>query len=79
LLGGGGIGSLGTNGVGGSGLLGLGGSAYNTLFGNNGLNNPFVSSADYMSNIGATSSGMFDQAMSSSDYLNNLYGDLGIF
>ena len=79
LLGGGGLGSLGTSGSSGSGLLGLGGSAYNSLFGNNGLNNPFLSSADYMNNIGATSSGMFDQAMSSNDYLNNLYGDLGIF
>jgi hypothetical protein len=79
LLGGGGVGSLGTNGVGGSGLLGLGGSAYNTFFGNSGLNNPFVNSTDYMSNIGATGSGMFDQAMSSSDYLEELYGNLGIF
>ena len=51
LLGGGGIGGL-TN-------LGIG--AYNglgNLFGNNGLNNPFVSSTDYMNNIGATSSGL---------------------
>lgn len=72
------IGSTGTGGSGGSGLLGLGSSALN-LFGNNGLNNPFVSSADYMNNIGATSSGMFDTAMSSNDYLTNLYGDLGIF
>jgi hypothetical protein len=72
LLGGGGIG----------GLLGLGSQAasgLSGLFGNNGLNNPFVSSTDYMSNIGATGSGMFDQAMSSNDYLTNLYGDLGIF
>jgi hypothetical protein len=73
------IGSTGTGGTGGSGLLGLGSSAYNTLFGNSGLNNPFVSSADYMNNIGATSSGMFDQAMSSNDYLTSLYGDIGIF
>jgi hypothetical protein len=79
LLGGGGIGSLGTNGTGGSGLLGLGGSAYNSLFGNNGLNNPFVSSTDYMNNIGATSSGAFDPSMASNDYLSNLYGDFGIF
>jgi hypothetical protein len=79
LLGGGGIGSLGSAGKAGSGLLGLGGSAYNTFFGNNGLNNPFINSADYMNNIGATGSGMFDQAMSSNDYLSNLYGDLGIF
>jgi hypothetical protein len=79
LLGGGGIGSLGTGGTGGTGLLGLGGSAYNTLFGNSGLNNPFLSTSGYMNNIGATSSGAFDPAMSSSDYLNNLYGDLGIF
>jgi len=79
LLGGGGIGSLGTNGTGGSGLLGLGGSAYNSLFGNNGLNNPFTSSTDYMNNIGATSSGAFDPALSNSSYLENLYGNLGIF
>jgi hypothetical protein len=79
LLGSGGLGNLGTGGVGGSGLLGLGQSAYNTLFGNNGLNNPFTSSADYMNNIGAYGSGLGDQAMSSSDYLSNLYGDLGIF
>lgn len=49
-----------------SGLAGLGSSALTGLsglanmFGNNGLNNPFVSSSDYMSNIGATSSGAFD-------------------
>jgi hypothetical protein len=79
LLGSGGIGSLGTNGTGGSGLLGLGGSAYNSLFGNNGLNNPFTSSTDYMNNIGATSSGAFDPALSNSSYLENLYGNLGIF
>tara|TARA_R110000772_G_scaffold84790_1_gene178696 strand:+ start:3032 stop:4186 length:1155 start_codon:yes stop_codon:yes gene_type:complete len=79
LLGSGGLGSLGTGGTGGSGLLGLGGSAYNTLFGNSGLNNPFVNSADYMNNIGAYGSEMFDPAMSSNEYLTNLYGDIGIF
>jgi hypothetical protein len=79
LLGGGGIGSLGNATTAGTGLLGLGGSAYNTLFGNSGLNNPFLSTSGYMNNIGATSSGAFDPAMSNSDYLNNLYGDLGIF
>jgi hypothetical protein len=82
ILGAGGIGnvlgSTGTGGTGGSGLLGLGNSALN-IFGNNGLNNPFVSSTDYMNNIGATGSGMFDQALSSNDYLENLYGNLGIF
>ena len=67
------IGSTGSGGVGGSGLLGLGNSALN-FFGNSGINNPFVSSSDYMNNIGAASSGMFDQGLSSSDYLNNLYG-----
>jgi hypothetical protein len=78
LLGSGGLGGL-TSGIGqgASGLYGLGKSAYD--FFNTGLNNPFVSSQDYMNNIGATGSGMFDQAMSSNDYLNNLYGDLGIF
>jgi hypothetical protein len=81
LLGGGGIGSLGTNGTGGTGLLGLGGSAYNALTGNNGMNllNNSTNSIDYMNNIGATPSSMYDQAMSSNDYLNNLYGNLGIF
>jgi len=53
LLGSGGLGGL-ASGLG-SGLTGLAG-----MFGNNGLNNPFVSSADYMKNIGATSSGAFD-------------------
>jgi hypothetical protein len=67
------IGSTGTGGTGGSGLLGLGSSALN-FFGNSGINNPFVSSTDYMNNIGAISSGMFDQSMSSADYLNDLYG-----
>lgn len=67
LLGAGGIGGL-ASGIG-SGLTGLAG-----LFGNNGLNNPFTSSTDYMNNIGATSSGAFDPTMSSADYLNNLYG-----
>ena len=52
---------LGTAGILGSGGLsglasGIGG-AYNGIFGNNGLNNPFVSSSDYMNNIGAVSSG----------------------
>jgi hypothetical protein len=36
------------------------------------------SSVDYMNSIGATGSGLYDQAMSSSDYLTNLYG-LDIF
>jgi hypothetical protein len=67
------IGSTGTGGTGGSGLLGLGSSALN-FFGNSGINNPFVSSTDYMNNIGAVGSGMFDQSMSSADYLNDLYG-----
>lgn len=72
------IGSTGSGGSGASGLLGLGSSALN-FFGNNGLNNPFVSSSDYLTNIGATSSGMFDQSLSGSDYLEDLYGNLGIF
>ena len=67
ILGAGGVGNLGQSILGGAttlgGLLGLGGQ----------------SSADYMNSIGATSSGMFDQSMSNTDYLNNLYGDLGIF
>jgi hypothetical protein len=67
------IGSTGSGGTGASGLLGLGSNVAN-FFGNSGINNPFVSSTDYMNNIGATSSGMFDQGLSSSDYLNNLYG-----
>lgn len=78
-----GLGSAALLGSGGlSGLTGLGASGISglsNLFGNNGLNNPFTSSTDYMSNIGATGSGMFNQSMSSNDYLNNLYGDLGIF
>jgi hypothetical protein len=82
LLGAGGVGNLigntGLNGGTASGLLGIGGSAYN-MFGNNGLNNPFVSSTDYMNNIGATGSGAFDPALSNSSYLENLYGNLGIF
>ena len=72
LLGGGGVGGL-ASGIG-SGLTGLA-----NLFGNNGLNNPLVSSTDYMNNIGAVSSGAFDPAMSSADYLNNLPGLSGIF
>ena len=79
LLGSGGIGSLGNATTAGTGLLGLGSSAYNTLFGNNGLNNPCVSAQGYMNNIGATSSGAFDPALSDTSYLQNLYGDLGIF
>jgi len=72
LLGGGGVGGL-ASGIG-NGLTGLA-----NLFGNNGLNNPLVSSTDYMNNIGAVSSGAFDPAMSSADYLNNLPGLSGIF
>jgi len=56
LLGSGGVGGL-VSGIG-SGLSGLAGLG--SMFGNNGLNNPFVSSTDYMNNIGATSSGAFD-------------------
>jgi hypothetical protein len=56
-----------------SGLTGL-----SNLFGNNGLNNPFVNSQGYMNNIGATSSGAYNPALSSSDYLTNQYG-LNIF
>lgn len=59
-----GLGSALISGSGGlGGLMGLGSSAVgglSNLFGNNGLNNPFTSSSDYMSNIGATSSGAFD-------------------
>jgi hypothetical protein len=74
LLGGGGIG----------GLLGLGSQAAGGLAGGlsdffgTGVTNPFVSSQGVMNNIGATSSGMFDQSLSNSNYLNNLYG-LDIF
>jgi hypothetical protein len=82
ILGAGGVGNLiGSTGSGGknaSGLLGIGSNIAN-FFGNSGINNPFVSSQDYMNNIGAVSSGMFDQSMSSADYLNNLYGGLDIF
>jgi hypothetical protein len=76
LLGGGGIGSLGSAGKSGSGLLGLGQSAYNGLFGNSGMDllNNSTSSIDYMNKIGAYGSGMFDQSLSSADYLNDLYG-----
>lgn len=56
ISGSGGLGGLAS--LGGSALSGL--SGLGSLFGNNGLNNPFVSSSDYMSNIGATSSGAFD-------------------
>ena len=81
LLGSGGLGKLGSSGSSGSGLLGLGQSAYNTIFGNGGMDllNNSSSIQDYMNSIGAYGSGLGDQAMSSSDYLNSLYGDLGIF
>jgi len=81
LLGSGGLGKLGTSGVGGSGLLGLGNSIYQGLFGDNGMSllNNATSAQDYMNTIGAYGSGLGDQAMSSSEYLQNLYGDLGIF
>jgi len=78
LLGGGGLSGLlglGSNAAG--GLSGLG-SSFNDFFGT-GVTNPFASSQDVMNNIGATGSGLFDQSMSSNDYLTNLYGDLGIF
>jgi hypothetical protein len=64
LLGGGGIG----------GLASLGQQGYNWLTGLGG-----GSSADYMNSIGAVSSGAFDPAMQSADYLNNLYGGLDLF
>lgn len=56
LIGGGGLAGLGS--LAGNAIGGLSGLA--NLFGNNGLNNPFTSSSDYMNNIGATSSGAFD-------------------
>jgi len=81
LLGSGGLGSLGTSGTGGSGLLGLGNSAYNALFGNSGMGllNNSANIQDYMNSIGAYGGGLGDQAMSTNDYLSNLYGDIGIF
>jgi len=81
LLGSGGLGSLGTGSSSGTGLLGLGNSAYNALFGNNGMSllNNATSSQDYLNSIGAYGSGLADQAMSTNDYLENLYGNLGIF
>jgi hypothetical protein len=66
ILGAGGVGNLGTSILNGATTLG-------------GLLGLGQTSADYMNSIGATGSGMYDQAMSSNDYLNNLYGDLGIF
>jgi hypothetical protein len=70
---------MGTGGLAGLGNLASSGlSGLSNFFGNNGLNNPFVSSSDYLSNIGATSSGAFDPALSGSDYLANQYG-LDIF
>lgn len=66
ILGAGGVGNLGQSILGGATTLG-------------GLLGLGQTSADYMNSIGATSSGMFDQAMSSNDYLNNLYDGLGIF
>lgn len=69
LFGLGGAALLGSGGIG--GLLGLGSQGIDWLsnFGN----------TDYLTSIGATSSGMYDPAMSTNDYLENLYGNLGIF
>jgi hypothetical protein len=66
ILGAGGLGNLGSSILGGATTLG-------------GLLGLGQTSQDFMNSIGATSSGMFDQSMSTNDYLNNLYGDLGIF
>lgn len=61
----------------GAGLTGLGVYGLGKQSGWWGGSSP-ASSADYMTSIGATSSGAFDPAMSSSDYLTNQYG-LDIF
>ena len=66
ILGAGGLGNLGSSILGGATTLG-------------GLLGLGQTSQDFMNSIGATSSGMFDQSMSTNDYLNSLYGDLGIF
>jgi len=66
ILGSGGIGNLGQSILGGATTLG-------------GLLGLGETSQDFMNSIGATGSGMFDQSMSTNDYLNSLYGDLGIF
>jgi hypothetical protein len=70
LIGSGGIGNLGKTA---GGLVDLGKSAYGGLTSLYNYFNP-QSSADYMQSIGAYGGGAFDPAMSSSDYLSNLYG-----
>ena len=73
--------TAGLYGLGSAGILGLAAnpglatSAYNGITGL--FNNPSTS-AGYMNSIGATSSGAYDPALSSNDYLSNLYGS-GIF
>jgi len=77
--------TAGLYGLGSAGILGLAanpgalssiGSGLSGAY--NWLTSPSTS-AGYMNSIGATSSGAFDPSMSNTDYLNNLYGNLGIF
>jgi hypothetical protein len=60
------IGGLGALGTYGKDIFNMGKTAYDAIGGG--------SSADYMDSIGAVSSGPYDEAMSGSDYLTNLYG-----
>jgi len=60
-----------------SGLYGVGSDIYKSLTGAKSIGD-FATTQDYMDYIGATGSGAYDPLMSSSDYLNDLYG-LDIF
>ena len=72
--------TAGLYGLGSAGILGLAANPGLLSSAASGIGNAYnyltspQTSAQYMNSIGATSSGAFDPAMSSSSYLNNLYG-----
>jgi hypothetical protein len=61
-----------------AGLYGVGSDIYKALTGTKTIND-FATSADYMNYIGANPGAAYDPSLSSTEHLNELYGDLGIF
>jgi len=74
--------TAGLYGLGSAGILGLAANPGLLSSAASGIGNAYnyltspQTSAQYMNSIGATSSGAYDPAMSSSSYLNNLYGNI---
>ena len=61
-----------------SGLYGVGSDIYKSLTGAKSIGD-FATTQDYMNYIGANPGAAYDPSLSSTEHLNELYGDLGIF